>query len=145
MKIESKYRPNFDERTLPVSILVLHYTGMETGKAAIQRLCDPSAKVSAHYIVEEDGRILSLVDSQHRAWHAGVSSWRGITDVNSASIGIEIVNGGHDYGLPEFPDLQIDAVIKLSRDLIQEFDIQPGNIVGYSLSLIHISEPTRPY
>ena len=132
MKIESKYSPNFDERTLPVSILVLHYTGMETGKAAIQRLCDPSAKVSAHYIVEEDGRILSLVDSQHRAWHAGVSSWRGITDVNSASIGIEIVNGGHDYGLPEFPDLQIDAVIKLSRDLIQKFDIQPGNIVGHS-------------
>ena len=98
-------------------MLVLHYTGMETGKAAIDRLADPDAKVSAHYVVEEDGTIIAMVDEQKRAWHAGLSYWRGITDVNSASIGIEIVTGGHDFALPDFPEAQIAAVIRaLSRD-----------------------------
>lgn len=124
--------PNQNERKLPVSILVLHYTGMESGAAALDRMTDPAAEVSAHYMVEEDGRIFQLVPDDQRAWHAGLSEWNGITDVNSASIGIEIVNGGHDYGLPDFPDQQINALIPLCKRLISDFDIQPRNIVGHS-------------
>ncbi len=132
MKIKSAPSPNFDDRKLPISCLVLHYTGMETGKAALDRLCDPDAKVSAHYMVEEDGTIFQLVDEADRAWHAGVSSWNGVNDINSASIGIEIVNGGHDYGLPEFPDVQIGALLWLCAGILERHDIQPKNIVGHS-------------
>ena len=124
--------PNVNDRTLPVSMLVLHYTGMETGRAAIDRLADPAAKVSAHYVVEEDGTIIAMVDEAMRAWHAGLSYWRGITDINSASVGIEIVNGGHDFGLPDFPDVQISAVIALSREIIARHGIRPENVVGHS-------------
>ena len=124
--------PNFNARKLPVSILVLHYTGMETAEAAIERLCDPDAQVSAHYVVKEDGTVLQLVDEDKRAWHAGVSSWNGITDVNSASVGIEIVNGGHDFGLPDFPDAQINALIPLCKTILAGHEIKPRNIVGHS-------------
>ncbi|GLQ19842.1 N-acetylmuramoyl-L-alanine amidase [Algimonas porphyrae] len=124
--------PNHDERTLPISMLVLHYTGMETGAAALERLTESAAKVSAHYLVEEDGRVFQLVEDDRRAWHAGVSAWNGISNVNSASIGIEIVNGGHDYGLPAYPDVQINALIPLCKRLIRRFDIRPQNIVGHS-------------
>ena len=130
LHIIEKFSPNIDERKLPVSCLVMHYTGMETGTAAINRLCDPEAKVSAHYVVEEDGRVFQLVDEADRAWHAGVSEWKGITDLNSASIGIEIVNGGHDFGLPDFPDRQIDAVIELSKSILSRHEI--SDIVGHS-------------
>ena len=128
----SRPSPNHDERALPVTMLVLHYTGMETGKAAIDRLADQQAKVSAHYVVEEDGTLIAMVDEQKRAWHAGLSYWRGITDVNSASIGIEIVNGGHDFALPDFPEAQIAAVIALSREIIDRHGISPVNVVGHS-------------
>lgn len=124
--------PNSNERKLPVSMLVLHYTGMEDGASAIKRLCDPDAAVSAHYVVEEDGNVLNLVPEHKRAWHAGISAWNGITDVNSASIGVEIVNGGHDFGLPEFPDEQIDAVIALCRGILSRHDIPWYNIVGHN-------------
>lgn len=124
--------PNFNERALPISILVLHYTGMETGQAAIDRLCDPDAQVSAHYVVNEDGRVLRLVDEDKRAWHAGVSEWNGMKDVNSASIGIEIVNGGHDFGLPDFPDAQINALIPLCKRILSDHDIRAQNVVGHS-------------
>lgn len=129
--------PNFNERKLPVSMLVLHYTGMESGTAARERLCNPSAEVSAHWLVHEDGTAENLVAEENRAWHAGVGSWNGITDVNSASIGIEIVNGGHnvplaDGSLPPYPDAQIMAVIKLAKDIIQRHDIKARNIVGHS-------------
>ena len=131
--------PNFDERTLPISLLILHYTGMETGAAALERMRDPNpnngAKVSAHYMVEEDGRIFQLVDEERRAWHAGVSEWQGETNINSNSIGIEIVNGGHDHlnadgSLPEFPDVQINAVIALSKAIMNRH----GNltVLGHS-------------
>ena len=140
MKIISKPSPNFDERTLPISLIVLHYTGMEDGPAALERLCDPEAKVSAHYMVEEDGTIYGLVGEDKRAWHAGVSEWGGEANINSASIGIEIVNGGHnvprpDGSLPPFPDAQINAVIALCKDiqtrhgelgLVGHSDIAPG-------------------
>src|SRR5688572_26862619 len=99
--------PNFDARELPVSMIVLHYTGMESAQAAIDRLRDPEARVSAHYLVDEDGSILRLVDERHRAWHAGRSHWRGVTDVNSASIGIELVNPGLEFGYRPFPEAQM--------------------------------------
>jgi N-acetylmuramoyl-L-alanine amidase len=124
--------PNFNARKRPISALVLHYTGMATGAAAIERLCDSEAGVSAHYVVEEDGSILQLVAEKDRAWHAGMGSWRGETDMNSASIGIEIVNGGHDFGLPAYPDAQITAVIALAQDIASRHPIAPTGIIGHS-------------
>lgn len=135
MNITSLPSPNFDERTLPITLLILHYTGMESGAAAIERLCDKQAKVSAHYAVEKDGQIFSLVDEDKRAWHAGVSEWQGETNINSASIGIEIVNGGHDYPdkngqLPPFADDQINAVIALCKDIMARRG--PLTVLGHS-------------
>jgi len=124
--------PNFDARELPVSMIVLHYTGMETGQAAIDRLRDPEAKVSAHYLVDDDGTILKLVDERHRAWHAGRSHWRGVTDINSASIGIEIVNPGHEFGYRPFPEAQMGALIPLVADIKERHAITRGNVVGHS-------------
>ncbi|MBP2276493.1 MULTISPECIES: N-acetylmuramoyl-L-alanine amidase [Sphingomonas] len=124
--------PNYDERTLPVSMIVLHYTGMQTAQAAIDRLRDPDAKVSAHYLIAEDGTILRMVDEEKRAWHAGKSRWRGIEDVNSASIGIEIVNPGHEFGYRPFLEEQIDALIPLVADITARHGITRGNVVGHS-------------
>ena len=124
--------PNFDARSLPVSIIVLHYTGMQTAQAAIDRLRDPEAKVSAHYLVAEDGQILRMVAEDQRAWHAGKSRWRGIEDVNSASIGIEIVNPGHEFGYRPFSEEQIDALLPLVAGIKERHDIGRGNIVGHS-------------
>jgi N-acetylmuramoyl-L-alanine amidase len=130
--LSSHLSPHYDGRKLPISLLVLHYTGMQTGAEALQRLCDPAAKVSAHYLVEEDGRVFSLVDESHRAWHAGVSYWRGIRDVNSASIGIEIVNKGHEWGYHAFPCPQIEAVISLCHAIRSRHMIAPCNVIGHS-------------
>jgi N-acetylmuramoyl-L-alanine amidase len=124
--------PNFDERTLPISMIVLHYTGMQDAASAIARLCDPEAKVSAHYLIAEDGQIVRLVDEDKRAWHAGRSHWRTIDDVNSASIGIEIVNPGHEFGYRPFPVVQIDALIPLMQQITLRYKITRGNIVGHS-------------
>ncbi len=132
LKLTSSPSPNHDARTLPISLLVLHYTGMESGKAALAHMCGPAAKVSAHYMVEEDGQIFKLVDESRRAWHAGVSSWGGETDINSASIGIEIVNGGHDYGLPHYPEAQIKSVIRLCRDIMGRNDISGFDVLAHS-------------
>ncbi len=123
---------NFDERRHSLSMLVLHYTGMRTGSAALERMCDPKSKVAAHYMVEEDGRIFQLVDESKRAWHAGVGSWCSLEDVNSRSIGIEIVNGGHDYGLPEFSDVQVRSVVELCLEILGRHSISADNIVGHS-------------
>lgn len=124
--------PNFDERTLPVTILVLHYTGMPDGDEAIARLVDPDAKVSAHYVVREDGSALQLVDENDRAWHAGRSRWGNIEDINSASIGIEIVNPGHEWGYVPFPKEQMATVVRLVHELVRIYDIAPRNVVGHS-------------
>ena len=124
--------PNFDARTLPVTIIVLHYTGMESGEAALARLRDPVAKVSSHYLVAEDGTIMRLIDEAHRAWHAGASHWREIDDVNSASIGIEIVNPGHDFGYRPFTEAQVEATILLVADIKERHAITRGNVVGHS-------------
>ena len=130
--VENRPSPNFNARRGKVNALVLHYTGMDTGENAIERLCSKDAQVSSHYVVEEDGTIWRLVDENNRAWHAGRGEWRGITDMNSASIGIEIVNGGHVYGLPEYPDEQIKAVILLSREIIAGWKIPKTGIVAHS-------------
>ena len=124
--------PNFDERVLPISMIVLHYTGMQDGPSALARLRDPEAKVSAHYLIEEDGTVCRLVAEDKRAWHAGRSHWRGITDVNSASIGIEIVNPGHEWGYRPFTAEQIDALIPLVAAIKDRHAITRGNIVGHS-------------
>jgi N-acetylmuramoyl-L-alanine amidase len=124
--------PNFDERSLPVSMLVLHYTGMEDAASAIARLRDKDAKVSAHYLVDEDGQVLRLVEEEKRAWHAGRAFWRGLTDVNSASIGIEIVNPGHEFGYRPFPEPQMDALVPLVADIVRRHAIRPPYVVGHS-------------
>jgi N-acetylmuramoyl-L-alanine amidase len=124
--------PNFDERDLPVTMLVLHYTGMQDAAVAIARLTDPAAKVSSHYVVTEDGQVLALVDESKRAWHAGKSHWRGITDVNSASIGIEIVNPGHDWGYRPFPEEQMAALLPLVHAIVERHRIMPANVLGHS-------------
>jgi N-acetylmuramoyl-L-alanine amidase len=124
--------PNFDERALPVSMLVLHYTGMPDAAGAIARLCDPAAKVSAHYLVAEDGQVLRFVAEDKRAWHAGRGAWRRVTDVNSASIGIEIVNPGHEYGYRPFPEEQMDMLVPLVADIVRRHRIGPAYVVGHS-------------
>jgi N-acetylmuramoyl-L-alanine amidase len=114
------------------SSLVLHYTGMATGEAALKLLLDPASEVSAHYLVWEDGAIDQLVAESARAWHAGRSFWKGESDLNSASIGVEIVNPGHDGGSPPFPDRQIAATIALARDLCSRWPIAPERVLAHS-------------
>jgi N-acetylmuramoyl-L-alanine amidase len=124
--------PNFDTRRAPPDMIVLHYTGMQTGEAALERLRDPKARVSSHYLVEEDGRVFRLVPEERRAWHAGKSWWKGEQDVNAVSVGIEIVNPGHEWGYRAFPDVQIDAVIGLLDAIRSRWTISNDRIVGHS-------------
>jgi len=134
VRIASRPSPNFNARVgdgVPDTLL-MHYTGMQTGEAAMARLTDPAARVSAHYTVEEDGTVYAHVAEELRAWHAGVSSWRGHTDINSRSIGIEIVNPGHEWGYRPFPDVQIDAVIELSKGILSRHRIPARNVIGHS-------------
>ncbi|HEV7265360.1 MAG TPA: N-acetylmuramoyl-L-alanine amidase [Falsiroseomonas sp.] len=126
--------PNHDERPAgaPVDMLILHYTGMRSGAEAIARLRDPAARVSSHYVVEEDGAVFRLVAEERRAWHAGVSSWRGHTLLNGRSIGIEIVNPGHEHGYRPFPALQMAAVADLCLEILARHPIPARNVVGHS-------------
>lgn len=145
--------PNWDERPVPVDLVVLHYTGMATTEDALARLTDaapvagrypgpwqdpatppdtPLGRVSAHYVVGEDGSVFALVDEDKRAWHAGVSHWEGRSDTNARSIGIEIANGGHDFDLPAFPDAQIAAVEALVEDILTRRRLGPHQVVGHS-------------
>ncbi|MGV9008768.1 N-acetylmuramoyl-L-alanine amidase [Brevundimonas sp.] len=124
--------PNFDARRGLPDMLVLHYTGMQTAAAAIARLCDAEARVSAHYVVDEDGSMLKLVPEERRAWHAGRGVWLGETDCNAASIGIEIVNPGHEFGYRDFPEVQIDAVISLIADIRTRWTIPDNRIIAHS-------------
>lgn len=126
--------PNFGARadgTRP-DMIILHYTGMETGEAAERWLCDPASQVSSHYLVHEDGRIVQMVREGDRAWHAGKSSWRGVTDINSCSIGIEIVNPGHQFGYAEFSPVQMDRVISLCLDISLRHKVPPERVLGHS-------------
>ena len=115
-----------------IDTLVLHYTGMQSGEAAIERLCDPKAEVSAHYVVEEDGRIVRLVPERLRAAHAGVSFWRGRRMLNDSSVGIEIVNPGHEWGYRPFPDAQVESVQALCLQILGRHPIPPTGVVGHS-------------
>ncbi len=126
--------PNHGERASGQAprLLVLHYTGMPDAGEALQRLCNPVSEVSAHYFVFENGHVVQMVPEARRAWHAGASFWNGVTDVNSASIGVEIANPGHAGGLPPYPEAQIAAVTRLAQDIIQRWSIQPGNVLAHS-------------
>ncbi|WP_084536759.1 N-acetylmuramoyl-L-alanine amidase [Azospirillum halopraeferens] len=117
---------------MPVELLVLHYTGMPTAAAALARLCDPASGVSAHYTVDEDGTVYAHVPEDRRAWHAGVSTWRGAGDVNGRSIGIEIVNPGHEFGYRPFPAAQMDAVEGLCRAVMGRHGISAADVVAHS-------------
>ena len=124
--------PNVSERTCAPDILLLHYTGMPTAEGALQWLCNPESRVSSHYFVDEDGRITQLVPESVRGHHAGVASWEGTTDINSRSIGIEIVNPGHEHGYRDFPDEQIEAVIHLCFDVVARHRIRPTRVLAHS-------------
>ena len=115
-----------------VNLLVLHYTGMKSAREALERLCDPDAKVSAHYLIDEDGTVYRLVPESERAWHAGVASWRGETDINSRSIGIELVNPGHEFGYRPFPEPQMLSLIDLALDICERQAILPCHVLGHS-------------
>lgn len=132
LDITEALSPNFNERRAPPDMLVLHYTGMPSAHEAIHRLTDPAAEVSAHYLVDEDGSILRMVPEERRAWHAGRGSWLGETDCNHASIGIEIVNPGHEFGYRPFPDVQIASVIALISDIRSRWTIPDSRIIGHS-------------
>jgi len=124
--------PNWDERKLPVSMVVLHYTEMADADTALARLTDPEAKVSAHYLISEAGEVIALVDEDKRAWHAGQSFWRGHPDINSASIGIELDHPGHALGYREFAQAQLDALVPLLARIVERHDIPRANVVGHS-------------
>lgn len=124
--------PNVDARSRPIDMIVLHYTGMASGAEALARLTDASSRVSCHYFVEEDGRIFALAPEDMRAWHAGAGAWKGESDLNARSIGIEIVNPGHEWGYRPFPDVQIDAVVALAADICARRSIAHTLVLGHS-------------
>lgn len=126
--------PNHEARPpgVPLDLLILHYTGMRSSAGALQRLCDETAKVSSHYMIDEEGRLLRLVPEDRRAFHAGVSYWRGGRDINSRSIGIELVNPGHEYGYRPFPRAQMDVLSELARDIVTRHGIAPARVLGHS-------------
>jgi N-acetylmuramoyl-L-alanine amidase len=129
--------PNFGPRravdgAVGVRHIVMHYTGMKSCRSALDRLCGENNQVSAHYVVDEDGSVYRLVVEEMRAWHAGVAFWHGVRDLNSTSVGIEIVNPGHEYGYRAFPDAQIDAVITLAGEIMNRHGIAPCDVLGHS-------------
>lgn len=125
--------PNHDTRgDASIDMLVLHYTGMASAEAALERLCDPAAKVSSHYLIDEDGVIFSLVPEAQRAWHAGVAHWAGANDINARSIGIELVNPGHEFGYRAFPEAQISALITLCHSILVRHPIPSARVLGHS-------------
>ena len=126
--------PNFDPRPQGgvIDMLVIHYTGMESAQGALSRLRDPAARVSAHYVIDEEGIVSRLVDENARAWHAGKAAWRGETNINERSIGIELVNPGHEFGYRPFAEAQMTALIGLTLDILARHPIPPENIVGHA-------------
>ena len=132
--IRERRSPNHADRgeRPRIDMLVLHYTGMTSAEAAIERLCDAEARVSAHYLLDEDGSAWRLVAEERRAFHAGVSCWLDETDLNRVSIGIEIVNPGHEWGYRPFPPPQMAALAQLCRDILARRPIPPDRVVGHS-------------
>ncbi|HZK88545.1 MAG TPA: N-acetylmuramoyl-L-alanine amidase [Stellaceae bacterium] len=138
LAIRERESSNHDSRgevvggTPRIDTLVLHYTGMRSAAAALDRLCDPAARVSSHYVVEEDGTVWRLVPEERRAWHAGISYWMGETTLNTVSIGVEIVNPGHEWGYRPFLEAQMQAVEALCRDIVARRRIPSYRVVGHS-------------
>ncbi|MGC1408908.1 MAG: N-acetylmuramoyl-L-alanine amidase [Acetobacteraceae bacterium] len=134
LRVRDLPSPNQDERPTgtPIDVLILHYTGMPTAQEAIDRLRDPAARVSSHYVVDEDGAVLRLVPEERRAFHAGVSYWRGHSELNARSVGIEIVNPGHEWGYRDFPVLQLAAVCDLCLAILSRHPIPARNVVAHS-------------
>jgi N-acetylmuramoyl-L-alanine amidase len=134
MQIAERPSPNFDARPGDgrVDILILHYTGMRCAKGALDRLCDSAAKVSAHYLIDEDGAVTRMVAEEKRAWHAGISSWRGRSDMNGASIGIELVNPGHEFGYRAFPKPQMATLKALAAEILGRHPIPARHVIGHS-------------
>jgi N-acetylmuramoyl-L-alanine amidase len=132
MKLTDRPSPNFDSRRLGLDMLILHYTGMKNAGEALARLTSLESKVSAHYLIDEEGDVFRLVAEEKRAWHAGVSSWRGRADINSASIGIELVNPGHEWGYRPFPEKQMEALEELCRGILQRHKIPARHVLGHS-------------
>lgn len=126
--------PNYNDRPAGVEIcsVIIHYTGMKTAQDALQRLCDPVSKVSAHYTIDEDGTVYAHVDPAKRAWHAGVSSFGDLKNFNDFSIGVELVNPGHEFGYRPFPQMQIDVLIYMLKELYKQFPIRPELVLGHS-------------
>jgi N-acetylmuramoyl-L-alanine amidase len=133
LAVREHHSPNHDERPgdAPIDMLVLHYTGLRSAGAAVARLCDPAARVSAHYVVDEDGGVVRLVAEERRAWHAGASYWRGMTGLNDRSIGIEVVNPGHAHGDRPFPALQMAAVCDLCLTILSRHPVPARNVVAH--------------
>jgi N-acetylmuramoyl-L-alanine amidase len=134
MDIIQRASPNVNDRPsgITVDMVILHYTGMKTGRAALDRLCDPEAKVSAHYLIDEDGTTWQMVEENQRAWHAGFSHWSGAANINDSSIGIEIVNPGHEFGYRAFPEEQMTAVEELLAQILERHRVSPERVVGHS-------------
>ena len=133
LAVQWRPSPNWNARRGPgIRAVVLHYTGMPSGDEAEARLRDPRSEVSAHYLLHEDGRIVQMVAERHRAWHAGRSWWRGDDDLNSSSIGIEIVNPGHEWGYRPFPPAQIARLLLLLGDIVARHAIRPDWVLGHS-------------
>lgn len=124
--------PNFNARAADVRHAVVHYTGMKSRDEALDRLCDPAAQVSAHYLIDQEGAVFRLVPEEHRAWHAGVSYWRGVRDINSTSVGIELCNPGHDWGYRAFPAPQIAALTDLLGGIFARHRLLPEALLGHS-------------
>ena len=132
MRLIQRPSPNHDDRNAPVDMLVLHYTGMKSANEALDRLCDPAAKVSAHYTIDEDGTVYVHVPEARRAWHAGVGHWAGASDINARSIGIELVNPGHEFGYRAFAQEQIAALITLCHSILMRHPIPSWRVLGHS-------------
>ena len=135
IKTTLNYSPNFDpkkRKTNQIKFLILHYTGMKTEKAAINRLTDIESRVSAHYLIKQNGEIITLVPDLYTAWHAGKSVWKNYTSLNKDSIGIEIINPGHDINYKKFSKIQLAALVRLSKFLIKKYRINSKNILGHS-------------
>ena len=135
MEIIKNFSPNFDKKKRSINsiqIIVIHYTGMQSERESINRLCNPASKVSSHYFINQKGRVFRLVRDRYVAWHAGKSCWSKYKNLNKNSIGIELVNKGHQFGYNNFTKKQILSLIKISKKLIKKYKIKKENIVGHS-------------
>lgn len=134
LSILDRPSPNHDARPdgCAIDMLMMHYTGMETAAAALERMCDPESRVAAHYMIDEDGTTYRLLAEESRGWHAGISFWAGKSGVNDCSVGIELVNPGHEFGYRPFPEPQMAALEVLSKGILSRHPIPPERVIGHS-------------